>query len=250
MTARHLYTGNKAVVVGGTHGIGLATVRALLEGGAEVLLTGRDAQNVLAAQQELGSRALVVQSDTGSMADIAALGALVAEKLGAVDFVHINAGIARLEPFDQVTEESYDTTFDVNTKGAFFTVQRLSPLVREGGSFVFTSSIADEGGTAGMSVYSASKAALRSLASGFAADLLPRKIRVNVVSPGFIQTPTLGVSGFSQEERTAFEKLGDEITPMKRHGTAEEVARAVLFLAFEATFTTGARLVVDGGLSL
>ena len=166
-----------------------------------------------------------------------------------VDFVHISAGIARLEPFDQVTEASYDQTFDINTKGAFFTVQRLAPLVRESGSFVFTSSIADEGGTAGMSVYSASKAALRSFAAGLAADLLPRKIRVNVVSPGFIQTPTMGVAGFSQEERVNFEKLGDEITPMKRHGSPEEVAQAVLFLAFEATFTTGARLVVDGGLS-
>ncbi|MBC8135291.1 MAG: SDR family oxidoreductase [Fibrella sp.] len=242
--------GKRAVVTGGTHGIGLATVRALLEGGAEVILTGRSEQNVESVRQKFGEKAQVVCSDTANMADIDTLGALVAERFGQVDFVHINAGIARLEPFDQVSEASYDQTFDTNTKGAFFTVQRLAPLVQDGGSFVFTSSIADEGGTANMSVYSASKAALRSLASGFAADLLPRKIRVNVVSPGFIQTPTMGVTGFSREERAAFEKLGDEITPMKRHGTPEEVAQAVLFLAFDATFTTGARLVVDGGLSL
>lgn len=242
-------SGKKAVVTGGTHGIGLATVRALLNGGAEVILTGNNAQNIAAARQELGTKAEVVRSDASNLADIDALGRLVQERFGQVDFVHINAGIARLEPFDQVTEALYDQTFDINTKGAFFTVQRLAPLVKEGGSFVFTSSIADEGGTAGMSVYSASKAALRSFAAGIAADLLPRKIRVNVVSPGFIQTPTMGVAGFSLEERVNFEKLGDEITPMKRHGSPEEVAQAVLFLAFEATFTTGARLVVDGGLS-
>lgn len=245
----HRFSGKKAVVTGGTHGIGLATVRALLNGGAEVILTGNNAQNIAAARQELGTKAEVVRSDASNLADIDALGRLVQERFGQVDFVHINAGIARLEPFDQVTEALYDQTFDINTKGAFFTVQRLAPLVKEGGSFVFTSSIADEGGTAGMSVYSASKAALRSFAAGIAADLLPRKIRVNVVSPGFIQTPTMGVAGFSLEERVNFEKLGDEITPMKRHGSPEEVAQAVLFLAFEATFTTGARLIVDGGLS-
>lgn len=182
------------------------------------------------------------------MADIDALGALVEEKLGQVDFVFINAGVASLEPFEQVTEESYDRIFNINTKGAFFTAQRLAPLIRDGGAMVFTSSIADESGTGGMSVYSGSKAALRSFAKVFAAELLPRQIRVNVVSPGFIDTPTMGVAGASSEERAAFMKLGDEITPMKRHGSVEKVARAVLFLAFDATFTTGARLPVDGGL--
>ena len=244
------FAGRKAVITGGTHGIGLATARALAEGGAEVVLTGRNEENVRRAQQELGERAQVVRSDAASLNDIEALGEIVARKFEQVDLIHINAGVARLEPFGAVTPASFDETFGVNTRGAFFTVQRLAPLVREGGSLVFTSSVADEGGQAGMSVYSASKAALRSLAAGFAAELLPRNIRVNVVSPGFIKTPTLGVAGFSEEERADFEKLGDEMTPMKRHGTPEEVARAVLFLAFEATFTTGARLAVDGGLSL
>ena len=132
------YTGKKAVVTGGTHGMGLATVKALLEGGAEVLLTGRNEQNLEAARRELGSRAHVVRSDTASLADIDALGALVEEKLGRLDLVFINAGISELGPFDQVTEAAYDRIFDVNTKGAFFTVQRLAPLVREGGSIVFT----------------------------------------------------------------------------------------------------------------
>ena len=244
------FAGKKAVISGGTHGIGMATARALVEGGAEVLVTGRNEENVQSAQHELGERAHVVRSDAASLDDINALGEIVVRLFEQVDFVHINAGVARLEPFEAVTAASFDETFGVNTRGAFFTVQRLAPLVRDGGSLVFTSSVADEGGQAGMSVYSASKAALRSLASGFAAELLPRNIRVNAVSPGFIKTPTMGVAGFSEQERADFEKMGDDMTPMKRHGTAEEVARAVLFLAFDATFTTSARLAIDGGLSL
>lgn len=153
-----------------------------------------------------------------------------------------------LEPFDQVSEESYGRSFAVNTKGAFFTAQRLAPLVRDGGAIVFTSSIADEGGDTTMTVYGATKAALVSLSKGIASALVPRGIRVNVVSPGFIATPTMGVADLSDADRAAFRELGDQLTPMKRHGTSEEVAAAVLFLAFGATFTTGARLTVDGGL--
>lgn len=242
------YTDKKVVVIGGTIGMGLATVRGLLEGGAEVLLTGRNEQNIAEVRRELGSRAHIVRSDIASLTDIDALGALVEEKLGRIDFVFINAGVAELETFEQVTEASYDRTFNVNTKGVFFTAQRLAPLVRDGGSFVFTSSVVDGRGTPGMSVYAGSKAALRSFAQVLASELLPRRIRVNVISPGFINTPTMGAAGLSAEEKAAFQKGGDEITPMKRHGTAEEVAQAVLFLAFEATFTTGAVLSVDGGL--
>lgn len=172
----------------------------------------------------------------------------VEEKLGQVDFVFVNAGVAELEPFEQVPEESYDRIFNVNTKGAFFTARRLAPLVREGGSFVFTT-VTDGTRTPGMSVYSGSKAALRSFAKVLAAELLPRGIRVNTVGPGFIDTPTMGVAGLSAEERAALMKLGDEVTPMKRHGTVDEVARAALFLAFDATFTTGAELPVDGGIA-
>jgi NAD(P)-dependent dehydrogenase (short-subunit alcohol dehydrogenase family) len=242
------YTGKKAVVTGGTHGMGLAIVKALLEGGAEALLTGRNEQNLEAARRELGARAHVVRSDTASLADIDALDALVEETLGQIDFVFINAGISELEPFDQVTEASYDRQFDVNTKGAFFTAQRLAPLVRDGGSIVFTT-VTNGPASPNLSVYSGSKAALRAFAQVFAAELVSRGIRVNTVGPGFIDTPTMGVAGLSEEERAALRKLGDEITPMKRHGTVEEVARAALFLAFDATFTTGVELPVDGGLA-
>lgn len=182
------------------------------------------------------------------MADIRSLAASVEQRLGQIDCVFVNAGMSLLEPFEQVNEATYDQTFGINTKGAFFTVQRLLPLVRKGGAIVFTTSIANDSGYAGMSVYAASKAALRSFAKVLAAELVPLDIRVNAVSPGFIDTPTMGSTGASAEQRAAFRVLGDAVTPMKRHGSAQEVAQAALFLAFDATFTTGIELCVDGGL--
>jgi NAD(P)-dependent dehydrogenase (short-subunit alcohol dehydrogenase family) len=188
-----------------------------------------------------------VRSDTARLPDIEALGALVEQKLGHIDAAFINAGVSQLAPFNQVTEASYDRQFDVNTKGAFFTTQRLAPLIRNGGAIVFTT-VANGPASPNLSVYSGSKAALRAFAQVFAAELVSRGIRVNAVGPGFIDTPTMGVAGLSDEERAVLEKLGDEITPMKRHGSPDEVARAALFLAFDATFTTGIELAVDGGL--
>lgn len=238
--------GTKAVITGGTHGMGLAIAAALVAEGAELVVTGRDEKKIEAAQAELGPRAHVVRSDAASMADIDALATLVEDVLGRVDALFVNHGYALLEPFDQVTERTFDRHFDINTKGAFFSVQRLAPLVRDGGSIVLTSSIADNGGAPGMSVYAGSKAALWSFTQGFAAELLPRGIRVNAVSPGFIDTPSMGIDA-SDEFRAAFSKVGDEQTPMKRHGSAAEVARAALFLAFDATFSTAVKLPVDGG---
>lgn len=228
------YAGRTAVILGGTHGMGEATATLLRAGGAEVLVTGR--------------RAGDVHVDLARLSDLDALVKAVRERFGQIDLLHVNAGFARLEPFDVVSEASYDRTFDVNTKGAFFAVQRLAPLVRDGGAIVFTSSVADQGGAPDMLVYGAAKAAARSLVAGFAAALLARGIRVNAVSPGFIDTPSYGIEGISADDRAAFHAVGDAVTPMRRHGTSEEVARAVAFLAFEATFTTGARLPVDGGL--
>lgn len=243
------YAGKKAVVIGGTAGIGLATVRALLAGGAEVCVTGRDERRLEAARRELGPRAHVVRSDAALLSDIAALGALVEEKLGRVDFVFLNAGYAKLTAMEQVTEEEYDRTFNVNTKGVYFTVQRLAPLVRQGGSFLFMTSVADELGYPSLSVFSGSRAAVRSFARVLAAELLPRGIRVNAISPGFVGTPSMGIEGATAEEVAAFVKEGEEVTPMRRIATPDEVVRAALFLGFDATFTTGAELPVDGGLS-
>ncbi|MBT2400183.1 SDR family oxidoreductase [Streptomyces sp. ISL-100] len=243
------YAGKKAVVIGGTHGMGLAMVQGLLAEGAEVLLTGRNEKNIETVRRDLGAKAHVVRSDVADMGDIAALGDLVEEKFGRIDTLFVNVGYATLEPVALVTEATYDRQFNVNTKGVFFTVQRLAPLISDNGSIVFTTSIANVTGTPGMGVYSGAKAAVRSFAQVFAAELMPRGIRVNSVSPGFIHTPTMGIVDASDEDRAILMKVGDELTPMKRHGSPEEVATAALFFAFDATFTTGVELAVDGGLT-
>lgn len=242
------YTGTSTVIVGGTHGMGLATARILADGGGKVLVSGRNSANVASANRALSSNGEAIVSDVATRADIETLAKYAEARLRSLDFLFVNVGVSELVPLAEVTEDVYDRHFSVNTRGAFFAMQQLAPLVRDGGAIVVTSSVADEGGHPGMGVYSASKAALVSLASGFAAELLPRGIRVNTISPGFIKTPTHGVAGLTEAERAEFEALGNETTPMGRNGTAEEVARAVLFLAFEATFTTGAKLAIDGGL--
>jgi NAD(P)-dependent dehydrogenase (short-subunit alcohol dehydrogenase family) len=242
------FLGKKAVVTGGTHGMGLAVVRALLDGGAEVLLTGRDEKNLAGARAELSGKVHVVGSDAADISEVAKLGETVRQTLGEVDLVFVNVGFSSLLPLPDVTAEGYDHTFAVNTRGAYFTAQHLAPLVRRGGSFVFTTSVATGSGFPGMSVYAGAKAAVRAFARGFAAELAPSGVRVNVVSPGFIDTPSMGVTGLPAEVMQAFKEQGDVVTPLKRHGTVEEVAAAVLFLAFEATFTTGSELAVDGGL--
>jgi len=242
------YSGTRSVIVGGTHGMGLATARMLTEGGGRVLVSGRNSANVAEANRILPPNGEAMVSDVATAEGIETLAKYAQARLGTLDFVFVNVGVAELAPIEAVSEELFDRHFTVNTRGAFFAMQKLAPLMRQGGAMVVTSSVADEGGHPGMSVYSASKAALVSLASSFAAELLPRGIRVNTVSPGFIKTPTHGVAGLTEAQRAEFEALGDATTPMGRNGTAEEVARAVLFLAFEATFTTGAKLAVDGGL--
>lgn len=242
------YAGKKAVITGGTHGIGMAVAKALLDGGAEVLVTGLNEQNIETAQKELGERAHVVRSDAEKMADIRALGDTVQERLGEVDFVFVNVGHIKFGSLSQVTEETYDKMFDTNTKGAFFTAQRLAPLVRDGGSFVFTTAVAVGMGFVATSVGTGMKSAIRAFSKVFASELLPRRIRVNTVSPGFTETPTMGIAELSEELKAANLKEGVELTPMRRFGKAEEVAAAVLFLGFDATFTTGVDLPVDGGL--
>ena len=240
------FSGKKAVISGGTHGMGFAIAKALLEGGAEVLLTGRNGHNIDAARKALPS-AHVVRTDTANLSDIEALRSTVENKIGAIDFLFINAGVSVLGPLDSVTEATYDHMFDINTKGAYFTAQRLAPLIRTGGAIVFTT-LAEGPAIANLSVYAGSKAAVRAFAQVFAAEFVAKGVRVNAVGPGFIDTPTLGVAGLSAEERAEMAKLGDQVTPMKRHGTPDEVARAALFLAADATFTTGIELAVDGGL--
>ncbi|MEV0031250.1 SDR family oxidoreductase [Nocardia sp. NPDC050793] len=242
-----MHEDKKAVVTGGTHGMGLAIAEALLDRGAEVVLTGRNRQTIEQARERLAGRnAHVVASDAADMDAIEALGGLVEERLGRVDALFVNHGTAEFQTLEEATEESFDRQFAINTKGAFFTVRKLAPLLADGGSIVFTT-VANDVIFPGLSAYSGSKEALRAISQVLAAELLPRRIRVNAVAPGFIETPTMGVVGLTAEQRADFLRQGERSTPLRRNGTVEEVAKAALFLAFDATFTTGIELPVDGG---
>lgn len=239
--------GKRAVVTGGTIGMGRAIVQALTDRGAEVMYTGRNDQRLAEAQAALDTPlAHPVRSDATDAIAIAALGDQVADRLGGIDYLFINQGIAEFQTIEEVTEESWDRIFDVNTKGAFFTVQRLVPLMSEGGSIVFTT-VSNDRIFPGLSAYSGAKEAVAAFAKVLAAELLPRKIRVNAIAPGFILTPTMGVAELTDEQRAEFIEQGNASPPMGRGGTVEEVAAAALYLATEATFTTGMELPVDGG---
>jgi NAD(P)-dependent dehydrogenase (short-subunit alcohol dehydrogenase family) len=241
------YEGKRVVVIGGTSGMGFATACYLLDEGARVVVTGRVEQDLRTAREKLG-QALVVKSDSSSSPEIRALPAKIAENLGRIDLLFVNAGINVSAPLEQTSEEAYDRAFAVNTKGPYFTVQSLAPLVVDGGAIVFTTSVANVRGLPGASAYAATKAAVRSMVRSFAREFSSRNIRVNAVSPGPIDTPILAKSlgeAAAEKARAQFR----ESNPMKRLGTPEEIARAVAFLAFEATYTTGAELPVDGGAS-
>lgn len=242
------YTQKVAVVTGGSTGIGFATARHFAAEGGRVVITGRSAASLARAAVEIGPPAVPLVADTSKLADIDRLVAKVKE-LGGLDFLFVNAGIARLSPLDAENEASYDEVLNVNTKGAYFTVQKLAPHIHEGGSVVLNTSVVNVKGFPAMSAYSASKAALRSLARTFATELLPRNIRVNAVSPGPIETPIFDKMGLPEQAKADTARRLTEGVPMKRFGRAEEVARAALYLGFDATFTTGAELPVDGGLS-
>ncbi|KAF7591711.1 hypothetical protein BBP40_001225 [Aspergillus hancockii] len=247
------YSSKNAVIIGGSHGIGLSTAQLLVDKNARVLVTGRSPEPIEAAKHQLNDKAHIVPCDITSGAAISELVETAQSYFGSgqsIDVLFINAGYASLEPFATVTEDSFRRTFDTNVFGAFFVAQKLSPLVRDGGSIVFTTSVANQVGIPGMATYSSSKAAVRSLVQTLAAELVSRKIRVNAVSPGFVKTPTMGVAGASGDDLREFESQGVQTTPLGRIGDPVEVARAVLFLAFEATFTTGSEVVLDGGLAL
>lgn len=221
----------------------------LLDGGARVLVTGRSQAGLDSAQKELGKDALVVSSDARSLTDIAALASQVKAEFDTFDLLSFSAGFSIPTPFESVTEAVYDEMFNLNAKGAFFAVQKLAPLINRGGSVVLTTSVANVKGLPGQATYGAAKAALRSLARTLAVELLPREIRVNAVTPGPIDTPILGKVFPDQNAVAQVKEKMTGIVPMKRFGTSEEVAKAVLFLAFDATFTTGVELPVDGGWS-
>ena len=243
------YQGKKVVIIGGTSGMGLATAKMLIDGGARVLVTGRSQAGLDSARQELGEGAVVVSSDARSLTDIDALASRVKVEFDTFDLLVVNAGFGLFAPFEHTTEAIYDEMFNLNAKGPFFAVQKLAPLIHRGGSIVLTTSIANVKGMAGLAAYGAAKAALRSFARVLAAELLPREIRVNAVTPGPIDTPILNKSIPDKDAAAGVIKHMIELNPMKRLGTSEEIAKAVLFLAFDATYTTGAELPVDGGMA-
>jgi NAD(P)-dependent dehydrogenase (short-subunit alcohol dehydrogenase family) len=242
------YEGRRVVITRGTSGMGLATAQLLLDGGARVLVTGRTQASLDAARDALSAGAIVIHSDATSPADIDALAERVKSEFGTLDLLFVSAGATGFAPFESMTEAAYDEMFTINAKAPYFTVQRLAPLMAGGSAVVLTTSVVNAMGWPLVSAYAATKAALQSMTRSLARELLPRDIRVNAVSPGPVDTSILHKAmPETQAEQTKSEMAQDN--PMKRLGRPEEIARAAAFLAFEATYTTGAELVVDGGAS-
>jgi NAD(P)-dependent dehydrogenase (short-subunit alcohol dehydrogenase family) len=248
MEARR-FDGKVALVTGGNSGIGLAVARGLVDEGARVVIVGRNSETVARSARELGASALAVVADTARLADLDRVIAATREfGAGRLDVVFANAGIVTFGPLAATSEAAWDATFDTNVKGVYFTVQKAVPLMREGGAIVLNASVAAGKGNPLGSVYGASKAAVRSFGRTIAAELVERGIRVNVVSPGPIETPVFDRTMTAQQVAD-LKVAWAARNPMKRFGTTAEVSAAVLFLASdEASFVTGVDLLVDGGV--
>lgn len=239
-----------ALITGGNSGIGLATAKLFHHEGAKVIITGRRKEALETAAKEVGENAVGYVSDTSSIADIIKLYKKVKEQYGRLDILYLNAGIAKFEPLEVVTEERFDELSNTNFKGLFFNVQYAAPLMESGSSIIITTSAASMIGSPNMSVYGATKAAARSLARTLSGDLLPKGIRVNGISPGPIDTPIMEKVGIPLEGLEEAKAGFAAQNPMKRIGTAEEIAKAALFLASDdSSFIAGVDLAVDGGLT-
>ena len=233
------------VILGGNAGIGLAAARIFRAEGAKLAITGRNAQTLAEAAQEVEGLGIV--SDMVAIAQSEAAMAEIAEALGGIDVLFVNAGVGGFSPADQITEEFWDGIHTVNLRGAFFAIQKALPLMRDGGAIVITGSIGSVSAVPGNAAYAAAKAGIRAVARVLAAELLPRRIRVNVVSPGPTDTEIFK-RGASAEEIAGLRDFFSGVVPIGRMGTAEEVAQAAVFLASEeARFINGVDLYVDGG---
>lgn len=240
----HRLEGKVAFITGGSAGIGLATAKAFVDEGAYVYITGRRARELDAAVSSIGSQVAGIQGDVANLADLDRIYAQIGSEKGRVDIVFANAGLGDLVRLGSITEEHFDTIFDINVKGLVFTVQKALPLMPNGGAIILTGSIVGIKGFPAFSVYSATKAAVRSFARTWTTDLKDRGIRVNVVSPGPIDTPLLNQTFADPDDMKG---LASTIV-MGRLGRPEEIAKAVVFFASDdASFITGAELFVDGG---
>ncbi|NEJ74292.1 SDR family oxidoreductase [Rhizobium phaseoli] len=239
-----------ALITGGSSGIGLAAARQLRDGGARVAITGRSQEKLDNAVDDLGGNAVAIRADISSIDDLKRMREELQHAFGSLDILFANAGVALGTPLATTEEETYDTIMDANVKGVFFTVQAVLPLMREGSSIILNTSWLNQVGTPGRAVLSASKAAVRSFARTMSAELIDRKIRVNAVSPGSIETPIHRGKNQTEEEFRAYaERVGAQV-PIGRMGRPEEIAAAVCFLASDASsYMLGAEIVVDGGRS-
>jgi len=240
--------GKVAVITGGNSGIGLATAKRFVAEGAYVFITGRRQAELDAAVKKIGENVAGVQGDVAKLADLDRLYATVKAKKGRIDILFANAGIGELAPLGAITEEHFDKTFNTNVKGLLFTVQKALPLLPDAASIILNASIVASTGNPAFSVYSATKAAVRSFARTWILDLKERKIRVNAISPGPINTP--GLDGLGQTAGIGDQLKGSLLAsvPMGRIGTPDEIAKAVVFLASDdSSFVTGTELFVDGG---
>jgi NAD(P)-dependent dehydrogenase (short-subunit alcohol dehydrogenase family) len=243
-------TGKTALITGGTTGIGLATAKLFIREGARVAITGQNAERVAAAGKELGEGVIALRADVASLADMRAVAQRLKADFGTLDILFANAGIASPMPFSDVDEANIDRLLDINVKGVIYSVQSMLPLLANPASVVLNSSTLAEKGAPGMAVYAATKAAVRSLARSLSTEYTARGIRFNVVSPGLTETPIYGKLGMSAE---AVEQWGAQMVagvPAKRFAQADEIARAVLFLASEdSSYMLGENLLVDGGFA-
>jgi len=242
------FEGKTVVITGGNSGIGLATAKLFHDEGAKVAISGRDQKTLDEAVKTIGNGTLAVKADVSKLAELDKFYAQVKEKFGKIDVLFANAGIAKFAPAAESSEQLYDETFDINVKGLYFTLQKALQLLNDNAGIVLNSSVVSTKGYAGSSIYAATKGAVRSLARTFAAEWVDRGIRVNVVSPGPIETPILSKGGMPQAAVDDFSENVKGRVPMKRFGKPEEVGHAVLFLASsEASYITGVDLNVDGG---
>jgi len=243
--------GKVAVVTGGSSGLGLATARRFVEEGAFVFITGRRQKELDEAVRSIGRNVIAVQGDMAVLADIRRLYTTIREQKGKVDIIFANAGTGAFASLGQITEQHFDMQFDINVKGLLFTVQEALPLLQDGGAVVLNASIVSSTGSAAMSVYSASKAAVRSFARTWSVDLRDRRIRVNAISPGIVPTPGYNTSlGMSSEQVEQYVASAIPSIPLGRAGTPDEIAKAVVFLASDdSSYVTGIELVVDGGMT-